>query len=94
MIDNSILILQESCWVQFINNYATNNGGVVYISNPQSIVNWYACLKDNFCGASLLTVSPCILKSQTYKSWTRNFIFANISAEKGGDIVYGWNLTY
>ena len=98
LIGDSILILQESCWVQFINNYATNTGGVFYISNTQKVTFEPFCemFHENIrpCDTAEITTSTCFLRTQVYTNLTQHFIFANNSAGKGGDIVYGGNLAY
>ena len=98
LIDDSILTLQESCWVQFINNYARNTGGVFFISNTQKVTIEPFCIIFNDeikpCDIAEITTSTCFLRTQAYKSLAQNFIFTNNSAGKGGDIVYGGNLAY
>ena len=98
LIGDSTLILQESCWVHFINNYATNTGGVFYISNTQKVTfQLVHCDTHSYlhkpCGIAELA-STCFLRTQAYINLTQHFIFANNSAGKGGDIVYGGNLAY
>ena len=97
LIDNSILILAENCRVHFINNYATNTGGVFSISNTQKFKYMYKCLVLNFVSFCIYNVVPrskCFLKTQMDNSSMDNFIFTNNSAGKGGDIVYGGHVAY
>ena len=98
LIDNSILILAENCRVHFINNYATNTGGVFSISNTQKFKYIYKCFMINFVSYcndyDVVPRSNCFLKTQIDNSSMDNFIFTNNSAGKGGDIVYGGYVAY
>ena len=98
LIDNSILILAENCRVHFINNYATNTGGVFSISNTQKFKYIYKCFIINFVSYcndyDVVPRSNCFLKTQIDNSSMHNFIFTNNSAGKGGDIVYGGYVAY
>ena len=94
LVDNSILILTEHCRVHFINNHATNTGGVFSISNTQKLKNIYLCKSGNFCIVSAIPTSTCFLRTQMDNSSPQNFIFSNNSAGKGGDIVYGGHMAY
>ena len=97
LVDNSILTLTENCRVHFINNHATNTGGVFSISNTQrfKIINSCFRLHDIFyCKHYVIPISTCFLITQMDSSSTQNFIFSNNSAGKGGDIVYGGHVAY
>ena len=97
LIDDSILILTESCRVRFINNHATNTGGVFSIFNTQKVindVNCYPFTNIHFCDASAFPTSTCFLRIQMDNRSTQNFLFSNNSAGKGGDIVYGGHVAY
>ena len=90
LLDNSILILTENSRVHFINNHATNTGGVFSIFNSQTFImsqGVYTYYDD-------IPTSSCFLRTQMDDSSTQNFIFSNNSAGKGGDIVYGGDLAY
>ena len=97
LVDNSILILTENCRVHFINNHATNTGGVFSISNTQRFKIIIPCFRLNdviSCKDYVLPISICFLRTQMDNSSTQNFIFSNNSAGKGGDIVYGGHVAY
>ena len=85
--DISILILTENCRVHFINNHATNTGGVFSIFNSRTY--FFSQSYDYE-----LQISTCFLRTQMDDSSTQNFIFSNNSAVKGGDIVYGGHVAY
>ena len=91
LLDNSILILTENCRVHFINNHATNTGGVFSIFNSQTFIITQADSDDY---EDDIPTSNCFLRTQMDDSSTHNFIFSNNSAGKGGDIVYGGDLAY
>ena len=92
-------MLEENCQVHFINNHATNTGGVFALSNTQHFamnddsripVNKFVV--SNICS---ITTSACFLITPTYKNGTNKiFIFANNLTGKGGDIAYGGYITY
>ena len=90
LLDNSILILTENCRVHFINNHATNTGGVFSIFNSQTFILSQAVYDDY----DDIPTSNCFLRTQMDDSSTNNFIFSNNSAGKGGDIIYGGDLAY
>ena len=94
LLDNSILILTENCRVHFINNHATNTGGVFSISNSQTIIISQYFFDDYLISDYEYLISICFLRTQMDDSSTHNFIFSNNSAGKGGDIVYGGDLAY
>ena len=94
LVDNSILILTENCRVHFINNHATNTGGVFSISNTQKLKNTFFCNNDYSCIIGVNPTSTCFLRTQMDNSSTQNFIFSNNSAGKGGDILYGGHVAY
>ena len=95
LVDNSILILTENCRVHFINNHATNTGGVFSIFNSQTFI----FLQSKHYAIPISTdyeipISNCFLRTQMDDSSTQNFLFSNNSAGRGGDIVYGGDLAY
>ena len=95
LVDNSIVILTENCRVHFINNHATNTGGVFSLSNTQKLKTIYLCNYDHsYCSVSVIPTSTCFLRTQMDSSSIQNFIFSNNSAGKGGDIVYGGHVAY
>ena len=69
-----------------------------YISNTQKVTTQSFCKVFNYeilpYDTAETTTLTCFLRTQRYKSLTQDFIFANNSAGKGGDIVYGGNLAY
>ena len=86
--DDSILILTENCRVHFINNHATNTGGVFSVFNSHTFIFSQGDDYDD------IPTSNCFLRNQMDDSSTQNFIFSNNSAGKGGDIVYGGHVAY
>ena len=94
LVDNSILILTENCRVHFINNHATNTGGVFSISNTQKLKTIYICNNGYSCIVSVIPTSTCFLRTQMDNSSSQHFIFSNNSAGKGGEIVYGGHVAY
>ena len=77
----SVLNSIENSCIYFLNNHATNIGGVFYLASKiiQAILyNIDAYYPQNIC----------FLHTQGKRSQKR-FIFANNSAGKGGDILYG-----
>ena len=53
LVDNSIVILTENCRVHFINNHATNTGGVFSISNTQKLKTISICYDGDSCIVSV-----------------------------------------
>ena len=95
LVEDSILIVEESCRAHFINNHATNTGGVFAIFNHRQVhYNCQIYIPKTFKRECIFTTSTCFLRTQTYKVTNQNFIFANNSAGKGGDIVYGGHIAY
>ena len=85
LVDDSILILTENCRVYFINNHATNTGGVFFISNTQKLINMYFCNDRFSCILSVYPISYCFLRTQMDNSSTQNFIlFPTIQLEREG----------
>ena len=82
LILDSILTSAENSHTYFLNNHATNIGGVFYITSNNIHEYWFA-----FFG-SIVLKSTCFLTTEGSRSQTR-FTFANNSAGKGGDILYG-----
>jgi len=75
----SILTPTKKCHIYFVNNHATNVGGVIYVTN-----NYVHYDKEGF------KWSTCFLKpgGELIRIW-KKFTFVNNSAGKGGDILYG-----
>ena len=81
LVQGSIIILLENSYIHFENNYATNTGGVFYISS-----NDYVYLGDTFYNRT------CFLHTKD-RSECR-FHFVNNSAGVGGDILYGGQVMF
>ena len=47
LVEDSILILAENCQAHFINNHATNTGGVIFISNTRKFISTENCSTVN-----------------------------------------------
>ena len=98
LLDDSRLIVEKSCRVHFINNRAINTGGVFTISSTQKIITQRNCsqltTKLSPTYNCQIVTSSCFLRTKTYNISTQHFIFANNSAGKGGDIVYGGYIAY
>ena len=85
LIQDSILTAVESSHTYFQNNHATNKGGVFYIiSNNIYVVRH----RDVYYSRS-----TCFLNIEGSRSQTM-FAFANNSAGKGGDILYGGHVAF
>ena len=76
LIQDSILSFVENSHTYFVNNEATNTGGVFYITNNEHVDH------------SFHTRSTCFLNTEG-KRTKKRITFANNSAGKGGDILYG-----
>ena len=87
LIQNSILLMTsaEYSHIYFLNNHATNIGGVFFLSST----NRY--LADDLYGQNAR--STCFLDIDGRRSQTR-FTFVNNSAGKGGDILYGGQVAF
>ena len=79
LVYNSFLVSTENSHIYFLNNHATNVGGVFYFAE-------YAMISMDT--KRHYTCCDCFLDIQGRRSQTR-FTFANNSAGKGGDILYG-----
>ena len=79
LVKDNILTSAENSHIYFLNNHATNIGGVFYISN-----NMYLFSVDG----RLYPRSTCFLNTEGSRVQSR-FTFANNSAGIGGDILYG-----
>ena len=80
LVYDSILASTENTHIYFLNNHATNTGGVFYIVKNNMHPLMYLGV--------LLSRSTCFLNTEGSRFQTR-FTFLNNSAEKGGDILYG-----
>ena len=81
LVQGSIIILLENSHIHFENNYATNTGGVFYISS-----NDYVYLGDTFYNRT------CFLHTKDRSEF--KFHFVNNSAGVGGDILYGGQVMF
>ena len=81
LVQNSIVTLEEDSHIYFINNHATNTGGVFYISSNIYIAD------------SVRLKSVCFIKTQKSTSEVR-LTFMNNSASIGGDILYGGHVAF
>ena len=83
LVHGSTLSLAENSYIYFLNNHATNTGGVFYIATD---MHW-----ENDEVIPLLATWPttkCFLSTKCNRSQTK-FVFVNNSAGIGGDILYG-----
>ena len=83
---DSILTSAENSHIYFLDNYATNTGGVFHISNN------YMYLSMSY-DSGIYPTSTCFLNTEGTRSQTR-FTFANNSAGKGGDILHGGQVAF
>ena len=90
LVQNSILTLLENSHIYFIGNHATNTGGVFYIANN---VHYRLSSRQIFQTPDILEESTCFLHTEGSRSH-KKLVFANNSAEKGGDILYGGQVAY
>ena len=81
LVSNSIVTLEEGSHIYFINNHATNTGGVFYISTNMYIAEEFHLR------------SVCFITTEKETSEFR-MTFLNNSASKGGDIVYGGHVVF
>ena len=79
LVQNSTLSLAENSYIYFLNNHATNTGGVFHIATD---IHWES---DVF---SLWPMTKCFLSTKCNRSQTK-FVFVNNTAGMGGDILYG-----
>ena len=73
---DSVLHLTETSRTYFLNNHATNSGGVFYVSNNEHVV----------VGA---VKTVCFFDTSDVSTPQIRFTFVNNSAGKGGDVLYG-----
>ena len=78
---DTILSITDNSHIHFLNNHATNAGGVFYITS--------SCIHLD---AQYLSRSTCFLNIEGSRSQKR-LTFVNNSAGKGGDILYGGHVT-
>ena len=81
LIQESILTFEANSHIYFLKNHATNTGGVFYITSYNTHLYW-----NRF--NQLYSRTTCFINTEGSRSQTR-FTFANNSAGKGGDILYG-----
>ena len=86
LISGSILTSVENSHIYFLNNHATNTGGVFYITNDSMYLIMYH--DDEYYSRS-----TCFLNTEGSRSQTR-FTFVNNSAVKGGDVLYGGHVAF
>ena len=79
LVQGSTLSLAENSYIYFLNNHATNTGGVFYIATD---MHW-----EDY-GISPWPMTKCFLSTKCDRSQTK-FVFVNNSAGMGGDILYG-----
>ena len=85
---DSIITLMENGYLYFINNHATNNGGVFYIINEEyfgDLLNENAAIHN---APVFYPQTTCFLNVKGSRLHTR-LTFVNNTARKGGDIIYG-----
>ena len=85
LIEDSILTSAENSHIYFLNNHATNIGGVFYITSK----SMYLFNAD----ARFYPRSTCFLNIEGSRFQSR-FAFANNSAGIGGDILYGGQVAF
>ena len=91
------MILAENCKAHFINNYATNTGGGIFISNTRKFISTKNCSRviggqtDYIVLLLQFQYQFAFFKlKHAHKCLTQKFFGgANNSAGKGGNIVYG-----
>ena len=86
LIYGSVLNSIENSHIYFLNNHATNIGGVFYLAT--NIIHMILYNSDEY-----YPQNTCFLRTQGKRSQTR-FTFANNSAGKGGDILYGGQVAF
>ena len=69
--------ITDNSHIYFLNNHATNSGGVFYITSNSIHLD-----------AQYLSRSTCFLNIEGSR-YQKRLIFVNNSAGKGGDILYG-----
>ena len=82
LVQGSTLSLAENSYTYFLNNHATNTGGVFYIATDMHLEN------DVNSAQYEWPMSKCFLSTEGNRSSTR-LAFVKNSAGKGGDILYG-----
>ena len=80
--DGSILTSANNSQIFFLNNHATNIGGVFYVTENNVQYDVFE-----------LERSTCFLRIEGRRTQTR-FTFVNNSAGKGGDILYGGEILF
>ena len=86
LIKDSILTSAENSHIYFLNNHATNIGGVFYIASNSVYL-------FNVSYGTLYPRSTCFLNIEGSRFHSR-FTFANNSAGIGGDILYGGEVAF
>ena len=86
LIQDSILTSAENSHVYFLNNHATSTGGVIYINSNDIHLHLFSTNE-------YYSRSTCFLNTEGSRSCIR-FTFANNSAGKGGDILYGGQVAF
>ena len=95
LIYGSILTSAENSHIYFLDNCATNTGGVFKINNNMHLLRYTGgAISETYVGnADYYSASTCFLNTEGSRSQTR-FTFANNSAGKGGDILYGGQVAF
>ena len=85
LVHGSTLSLAENSYIYFLNNHATNTGGVFYIATD---MHWKNNIDEDIPQLATWRTTKCFLSTKCNRSQTK-FVFVNNSAGIGGDILYG-----
>ena len=79
------MFIQNNTEILFLNNYADNVGGVIFVHNVPAF---------DFLFYVLINCSVMLLSNDDYRGLTTNItlIFTNNTGRNGGDVMYGMNL--
>ena len=86
-VSSSVLVISETSTVCFQNNHAVNYGGAIYILTDE-YYSKTVFFRDLLSPSIVTPRTRCFLSVEGNRSQAR-FIFANNTAGKGGDVVYG-----
>ena len=89
---DSVLSLAEKSHVYFLNNRATNIGGVFYVVTDMYYIVYHLNV-NNYENNGLLKNTKCFLHIEGSRSQER-LTFVNNSAAMGGDILYGGDVAF
>ena len=90
LIHDSILTSAKNSHIYFLDNCATNTGGVFKIINNNI---YQSQILYSPISSTYYSTSTCFFNTEGSRSQTR-FTFANNSAGKGGDILYGGQVAF